>query len=141
MSDSFDVFTPDAEWNPTSVWGIKLSVPIFSSGKRMAKVKQRRLELEQTRNAKLKTEQGLYLKEAQTKSEYLSASLDLRNQMESRKLSQKIYENTLKKYRAGTESSLMLTQTQNQYFTSLTNYYKSLSSLIDLHIKLKTLYQ
>ena len=139
MSDSFDVFSEDAEWYPTQVWGVKLSVPIFSSGKRYVKVKQIQLELEQTRNTKLQAVQGLYLEEAQTKTEYMAATLDLKNKLESRKLSKKIYENTLIKYKAGTESSLMLTQSQNQYFTSLTNYYKSLGSLIDLHIKLKNL--
>jgi len=52
-------------------------------------------------------------------------------------LAEKIYRNTLIKYKEGTASSITLTQTQTQYFQALSKYYQSFNDLIDKHIKLK----
>ena len=139
MRDSFDVFTEDAEWYPTGVWGIKVNIPIFASGSRHSKIKQRRYEYDQTHNQRLQIEQGLNLEVNQAKSDYLTALNTFRNQLETKDLSQMIYQNTLIKYKNGTESSLMLTQAQNQYFMSLTQYYQSLGNLIDIRVKLLNL--
>lgn len=139
MSDEFDFFDKSAEWYPTSVVGVKLDIPIFSSGKRLAKVRQKRFELDKVRNTKYNAEQGLRLKVIQTRSDYETAWLKLYNQKQSKQLAKKIYENNLIKYKAGTESSLALTQSQNQYFMSLSEYYRVLGDLIDKRIKLLTL--
>ena len=61
----------------------------------------------------------------------------VKSNSESRYLAEKIYNNTLIKYKAGTASSITLTQTQTQYFQALSAYYQSLNDLIDRHIKLK----
>ncbi|MCD6556021.1 MAG: TolC family protein, partial [Bacteroidales bacterium] len=126
-----------ASWYPTSLWGIQINVPIFSSGQRYAKMKRAQFDLEEKHNLKQQTEQALLLDNAQTRSDYQIALNTVRNNSESRYLAEKIYNNTLIKYKAGTVSSITLTQTQTQYFQALSKYYQSLNDLIDKHIKLK----
>ncbi len=139
MSDSLNLLTEKDSWYPTSLWGIQISIPIFSSGQRYAKMKQAQFDLEEKHNLKLHTEQALLLDNAQTRSDYQIALNTVKSNSESRYLAEKIYKNTLIKYKAGTVSSITLTQAQTQYFQSLAQYYKSLNELIDKHIKLKKL--
>jgi hypothetical protein len=54
-------------------------------------------------------------------------------------LAKKIYENSVQKFKIGTEQSFNLALYQTQYFQALTNYYQALSKLIDKQIKLKYL--
>jgi len=139
MSDSISLLTENENWYPTSLWGIQVSIPIFSSGQRYAKVKQAQFDLEEKRNLKQKTEQALLLDNAQTRTDYQIALNTVRSNSENRHLAEKIYQNTLIKYKEGTTSSITLTQTQTQYFQALSKYYQSLNDLIDKHIKLKGL--
>ena len=137
MSDSLDLLTENDNWYPTSLWGIQVNIPIFSSGQRYAKMKQAQFDLEEKRNLKLKTEQALLLDNTQTKTDYQTALNTVKSNSENRWLAEKIYKNTLVKYKAGTVSSITLTQAQTQYFQALSKYYQSLNNLIDKHIKLK----
>ncbi len=129
---SFNFSTPD-------VVGASVQIPIFSSGMRNARVTQKRLAYEQTVNQKLQAEQGLYLQHSQTLADFNTAYDKFLNQIETRNLSKKIYENTLIKFKTGTVSGMELTQAQSQYFQALSNYYQSLNELIDKQIKLKKL--
>ncbi len=139
MSDSLNLLSESENWYPTSLWGIQVSVPIFSSGQRYAKVKQAQFDLDKSRNLKQQTEQALLLDNAQTRTDYQIALNTVKSNSENRHLAEKIYENTLIKYKEGTASSIVLTQTQTQYFQALSKYYQSLNELIDKHIKLKAL--
>ncbi|MCF6184337.1 MAG: TolC family protein [Bacteroidales bacterium] len=139
MSDSLNLLTEKSNWYPTSLWGIQISIPIFSSGKRYAKIKQAQFDLEQKRNLKQQTEQALLLHNAQIRSDYQTALNTVKNNSENRYLAEKIFKNTLTKFKVGTVSSMTLTQTQTQYFQTLSKYYQSLNNLIDENIKLKKL--
>ncbi|MCD4794427.1 MAG: TolC family protein [Bacteroidales bacterium] len=139
MRDSLDFFSSDAEWYPTSVWGVQVSIPIFSSGLRYAKVKQAQFELEKKHNSKLKVEQALFLETEQAKSEFLLSINKVRNNSEQRHLAKKIFDNSYKKFKTGTELSFNLTLNQTQYFNALGGYYQALGDLIEKHIKLKKL--
>ncbi|MCF6366680.1 MAG: TolC family protein [Bacteroidales bacterium] len=139
MLDSLNFFSEDAEWYPTSVWGIKVSIPIFSSGQRYAKIKQAQFDLEKMQNLKSQTKQALMLETEQTKADFLTAINTVRNTSEQRHLAKKIYENSYKKFKIGTEQSFNLALYQTQYFQALTSYYQALNQLIDKHISLKRL--
>jgi outer membrane protein TolC len=139
MSDSLNFFSKGSDWYPTSVWGVKISVPIFSSGQRYTKYKQAQLNLEQMHNNSLQVEQALLMEAEQAKTEFVIGLNNVKNSSEQRHLAKKIYENSLKKFKAGTEQSFVLTQNQTQYFSALSNYYMALGDLIEKNIKLKKL--
>ncbi len=126
-------------FNPPDVIGVTLEIPVFSSGKRWSRVQQKKLDLIKLQNSKNQAEQGLNLEFLQIQSDYLAAASTLSNQSESKALSKQIYENTLTKYKAGTGSSMQLTQAQTQYFQSLSGYYQALGNLLDKEVKIKSL--
>ncbi len=139
MSDSLNFFSDNTDWYPTSLWGVTISVPIFSSGQRYARVKQAAFELEKKHNTRLQVEQALYMEAEQAKSDFLIGLNNVKNNSDQRHLAKKIYENSLIKFKAGTEQSYVLTQNQTQYFNALANYYMALGDLIEKNIKLKKL--
>lgn len=61
-------------------------------------------------------------------------------QKKSLTLSDEIYLRTLEKYKNGVSSSMDLTNTQNQYLTSLSSYYQSIYDLVTAKTKLEKLY-
>ncbi len=139
QNDSLIFIDNTKEWNPTSVVGLKLSIPIFSSGQRTAVIQQRKIEYNIAENQKQMVEQQLNIKFYQTKSNYLNALETLLNQKENLDLSKKIYNETLIKYKEGAASSMDLTQNQNQYLQNEASYYQSLLQLLNSKTELEKL--
>lgn len=137
MQDELDLFSEDAEWYPTTVWGLNLSVPIFSSGGRWARIKQKEFSYHQSVNSKEHTRQAMLIDYYQTRSNYITSYNSFKNTETGKILAKDVYENTLIKYKTGTVSGMDLTQAQNQYFMAISEYYRNLGELIELHVKLK----
>jgi outer membrane protein TolC len=95
--------------------------------------------LDESRNLRLQTEQAIMLEYQQTVSEFLISLNTVKNNSEQRHLANKIYKNSIKKFKLGVQESYVLSQHQAQYFVSLTNYYSALNELIDKYITLKRL--
>ena len=143
MRDTFDFFdTSNDEWFKTTVWGLKLSVPIFSSGQRASVIQQKKIEVMEAENQRNMLSQSLNLQFEQAKSDYLNALDNLYNQEQNMKLSEKIYKNTQISFREGTASSMDLTQAQNQYLQAEASYYQALMNALKAKTSLeKLMYQ
>lgn len=115
--------------NPADVVGVSVSLPIFSSGQRIAKVGQARIEYDKAKRDKEKAVQGLILDFEQSKTNYLTSLDKYKNSRVGMNLSKKIFDKTTIKYKEGISSSLDLTQTQNQYLQSQSDYYNSILEL------------
>ena len=130
---------PAFDFNPTDVFQLSLNIPLFSSGQRIAKVQQRRLDLEKLANTKSNVANGLQLEFVNVRNEMASAYEKFLNEKKNIELTNRIYEKTLIKYREGLSSSLDLTNVQNQYLTAQSNYYNAMYSLITAKNKLDKL--
>ncbi|MFZ4456915.1 MAG: TolC family protein [Bacteroidales bacterium] len=130
---------PALDFEPKDVFGVTLSIPIFSSGSRLMKVKQAKLALEKAENSQVEAEKGLQLKFDNQRLNYQTAYNTFLNQRESSELSQRIFEKTTAKFKQGVSSSLELTQVQSQYLTAVSNYYNSVLSLLNARVELQKL--
>ncbi|RLD67512.1 MAG: hypothetical protein DRI95_04685 [Bacteroidetes bacterium] len=124
-------------WYPTSILGLKVAIPIFSSGMRISRVQQKQLELKKIQNSKLELEQGLTLQVEQLRSDFTNAKLKYDNEKWNMELSQRINDKTEIKYKQGMASANDLMITQNQYLMSLNNYYQAMSSLLSIRAELE----
>lgn len=131
---------PIFDFSPKDVFGINLSLPIFSSGQRSAAVFQKRLTLEKATNTKLFVANSTLLQATQFKNDLRLKLEKYQVQKKSLELSDEIYNRTLEKYRQGISSSMDLLTSQNQYLTNLTNYYQSIYDLEGSKTKLEKLY-
>jgi outer membrane protein TolC len=131
---------PAFDFAPKDLIGINLSLPIFSSGERMAQVSQRRFSLEKAQNTRKFVSSSLLMQASEYQNDVKLKLEKYQNQKKSKELSDNIYQRTLEKYKQGMASSMDLMNTQNQYLTNLTEYYQSIFDLESSKSRLEKLY-
>lgn len=136
MRNEFDIFKSGKDWYPTTIFGVGLDVPIFSSGSRISKIQQAKLAYHKSQVLRTQIEEGLKLDVLQSKNEYSVAFEKYLNMRQSYELAKKIYNRTLIKYKAGVAGSFELTQANSQYLTTQSNYYNALLELLNAKVKL-----
>lgn len=137
MEDKFSFFDPATIWFPTTVWGVKLSVPLFASGMKYSTISQKKIDVNESLNQQKLVSQQLNLQFEQAKSEYLNTFENLINQEKNKELSERIYNNTQIQFEQGTSSSIDLTQAQNQYLQAEANYYQALMQVLNAKTSLE----
>lgn len=131
---------PAFDFAPKDVLGLNLSLPIFTSGQRMAVVNQKKMTVEKTENTRILVSNSLLMQANQLQSDVKIKLEKYQNQKLSRDLSYDIYDRTLEKYRQGMATSMDLMNSQNQYLTNLTNYYQYMFDLQGAITKLEKLF-
>jgi len=127
-------------FSPRDLVGINLTLPIFSSGERLAVVSQKRMSLEKAQNTSKYVSSSLQMQASQYQTDVKLKLERYLNQKKSKELSDDIYQRTMEKYKQGISSSMDLMTSQNQYLTNLTNYYQSIYDLQGARSKLEKMY-
>ncbi|MCD4771842.1 MAG: TolC family protein [Bacteroidales bacterium] len=131
MRSEFNFFDSDKTWYPSTIWGVQMQIPIFSSGKRSSRVQQAKLKLKKTNELQLKIKEGLRLEEKQTRADLNNAFLIYKNKIKSLGNAKKIYNKIETKFLEGMASSMELLQSHNQYLSSEGNYIKAVLDLLN----------
>lgn len=132
--------SPAFDFAPKDVFGINLSLPIFSSGQRSALVSQKKMALEKATNNKLYIGNTLLMQSTQYQNDLRTKLEKFQIQKKSMELSDVIYQRTLEKYKQGISTSMELMTIQNQYLNSLTDYYQGIYDVVGAKSKLEKLY-
>ena len=140
MNNKFDLFDSSQDWFPTTIVGLSINIPIFSSGMRMAQVSKARLELEKARTMKTQVSEGLQLNYQQSLLNLRTAHDTYQTEKKNLELSKRIFNKTTIKYREGVASSLDLTQVQNQYLSTQTNYFRAMADMLNARAELERLH-
>jgi len=127
---------PSFNFAVKDVVGATLSLPITSSGMRKSRISQAKFDLEKSRLTKDNVEQGLIMEFETARNNYQTAFNNFVTNKESMELGRKVYDKTVIKFREGVSSSFELTQNQNQFLTTESNYYNSVLSLLNAKAKL-----
>ncbi len=116
--NEFNFFDGDEKWYPTTIWGLSLNVPIYSSGKKKSQVDQAALKVIKTQNTLKQADRGLELKMKQAITNYKNAVDSYKIQQEAIKVAQEIVDMTVTKYKLGSALSLELTQVESQFLNT-----------------------
>jgi outer membrane protein TolC len=136
MRDSFNFFKKsDERWFPSTMVGININIPIFSTGMRAARVAQAKMDLRKAKNTKRQVTDGLRLGLLQARTGFADALDTSQSTRKNVQLAKKIYDKMRERYSSGTASSLELTQAHNQYLAAENNYIRAVVELL----KAKTL--
>ncbi len=130
FSDSFSFFNSDQQWFESSLLGVSLNIPIFSSFGRKAKTAQARIALETADLRLEEIKQRLSLQAKKAKSEY---QLSIENYQTSKKnvgLAERIEKKQRIKFFEGISSSFDLLQAQNQLYAQQQKYIQSMLAVI-----------
>ncbi|HEY4785939.1 MAG TPA: TolC family protein [Bacteroidales bacterium] len=117
-------------FNPPNIIGVTLNVPIFSSGARLSRVSQAKMDLQKSINTRDQTADALKVDFYNSKSGLLNALDKYHTESSNIVLAKRIYDRALIKYTNGMISSTDLTTIQNQYLTAQSNYYTAIQNLI-----------
>lgn len=130
QSNTFN-FLDDNPWFPTSVVGVSLDVPIFSSFGRKYSVAQAQIQVDQSNMNLEKVGRDIEVKVQQARDVYYQALDDYNTTEKNLALSQRISSKELIKYKEGVSTSLDLAQSQRQFLDSQSNFIISTYNLID----------
>ena len=129
----------DLQWFPNSVAGLSLTVPIFASGQRYSAIRKAQINLDKARTTKEMVTDQLLLQEKQLRYNLVNANQQYLSQKENVEVSKRVYVSTENKFRQGMASSLDLTQANQLYLQSETNYVTALMNLLQTKIALDKL--
>ena len=137
-ANSFDFLQKEQKWFGSSLLGVSLNIPIFSSLGRSAATQRARINLEKANNQLTETEQILKLKIAQAKSDYQFAIEDFDNKKKNLNLAERIELKNQTKYFEGISSSFDLRQAQTQLYSAQQEYLQAMLDVINKKAELET---
>lgn len=119
--NTFDFFGR-GDWFTTSYLGLNIAIPIFDGFNKDSKIKQSRLELQQTQNNINNLKLSIDSDVEQAKIKFRSAIATMDFQKKNMLLAESVYNQTKKKYEAGVGSNTEITTAQTDLITAQTNY-------------------
>jgi len=140
LNDSFgDLFNKDQEWLSSTVAGVSLSIPIFTSFNIRSQKRRAKINYEISQNSLKDIEQQLNLDLATVRSEYILATETYQNKKRNLALAEKIEHKNSIKFRQGMTSSIDLSTVQAQLYSSQQEYIESIIDVINKKVELKNL--
>lgn len=130
--NTFSFFDFNEKWYPTSIFGVNVAIPIFSSGKRYYKVQQANLDYEKSLNTKRQVNESLALGALTAKNNFEVSVETFRNKRDNFELAKKIYSKDQIRYKSGVASTTDLNQTYNSLLQAQGAF---LGSIMDLFTK------
>lgn len=121
----FNFFVSDKVWFPTSVVGVNLKIPIFSSFQRKARVQQAEIGRLQSLLQMQQTEENLRLEVIRRRSDFDNSLKVWANQKESLELARRISNKTQIKYTEGVSSSFELNVAEQQLLSEQEKFIRA----------------
>ncbi len=133
------ILKPEFDMQPKHVIGLNMSIPIFSSGVRQARVSQARINLKVAENQRELVEQQLLIQEKQLRFNLTNAIEQYESQQKNLDVARKVFNNFNNKFRQGMVSSLDMITANNNYLQAENGYISALMQLMEAYVALETL--
>jgi outer membrane protein len=137
-SDDFTFFNGDQKWFQSSVLGVSLNIPIFSSGMRSAANQRTKIALDQAKTDFEQTQQQIKLDLTTAQSNYQFAIENYENSKKNLALSERIENKNQIKFTEGLSTSFDLRQAQTQLYTAQQQYFQAMLEVINEKANLET---
>jgi outer membrane protein TolC len=138
-NDSFDFLKNEQQWFGSSLVGVSLHVPIFSSFGRSAKTQRAKINLEKAKTELTQTEQQLKLQVANARSNYQFIIEQYQTAKKNLELAARIENKNQIKFFEGIGSSFELRQAQIQLYSTQQEYLQTMLDVINKKAELETI--
>lgn len=115
---------------PTSVVGLRLSIPLISGGQKLYDLRNAKLESLKTDNNLVNLQNTIELEVAQAQTTYLNGQKSLENQKRNMDLAKEVLRVTKIKYDQGVGSSLEVTTAETSLKEAQNNYINALYDML-----------
>ena len=133
--NEFNIFANEP-WYPTTVWGLKLTVPIFSGGTKKYQVSQAAVDLEKMKFTMEQVEQSLQMQYQSAVTEFRSNYEIHLAEKEAFELAQRLQQRTREKYNLSVVSAIEMSQADLQVFQALSSHIQAMYALLEAKVKL-----
>ncbi|MFD1161666.1 TolC family protein [Hwangdonia seohaensis] len=137
-NQDFDFLKSDQKWFGSSLLGVSMNIPIFSSGGRSAATQRAKINLEKAKETLTETEQKIKLQIASAKSDYQFAIEDYDNKKQNLNLAERIEQKNQTKFFEGIASSFELRQAQTQLYSAQQEFLQAMLDVINKKAALET---
>jgi outer membrane protein TolC len=137
-SDTFSFFNGEQIWYQSSILGLSLKVPVFSSGMRRARTQKAKIALDKAETDLELAIQNITLELNTSKSNYQFAIDKYENAKKNIALAERIENKNQIKFSEGLASSFDLRQAQTQLYTFQQEYFQSMLDVINAKSDLET---
>lgn len=124
-------------WFDSSLFGISMKIPVFSSLQRSARTQQAKINLMQSEIKKYEVSENLKLQVNTAKNRYQFSLDQYQTSKKNLVLAESIANKEQIKFFEGLSSSIDLTNTQNQLFGSQQDYIQSILEIIQSKVELE----
>lgn len=124
---------------PPNMLGVSLKIPIFSSGKNYAAVKEAKLSYKKQLNTLYDTEAALKVQYRQLIYNLRSAIERYDAQKQNVQVAQSVFDNIAKKYEHGVASSLDVTNSGTSLISAQSTYVQAILEIINAQISIEQL--
>ena len=138
-NNRFNFLDRSQKWFGASLFGVNMSVPLFSSLGQSAATQKAKIALEKSERALVNTRQELKIKIKRAQNELAFAQQDLETKKQAQNLAKRIEEKNQIKFFEGLASSFELSQAQTQLYTAQKQYMEAMLSVLNKHIALDVL--
>lgn len=137
-ADNFYFFKNDQQWFGSSLLGVSMDIPIFSSLGRSAATQRAKINLEKSQDDLTEIEQQIKLQIASAKSDYQFAIEDYKNKKQNLNLAERIEKKNQTKFFEGITSSFELRQAQTQLYSAQQEFLQAMLDVINKKAELET---
>jgi outer membrane protein len=134
------IITTGFDLTPNHLAGFSVSVPIFSSGARHARINQAKVALDIARRNQEMVKEQLETQKNQLLYNYQNALENYETQKENVEVAGRVYKNIQNKYQQGMMSSLDLTQVNTNLLNAESNYLSAIMTLLQAQTSLDKLF-
>lgn len=137
-NEEFKFFSKDQEWYDSSIFGVSLNVPIFSSLERSSRVQQAKIGLQKAERSENEVAEKLMLEHQTALLNYQNALESYQTSKEALVLAERIEKKENIKFFEGISSSFELSTAQNQLYSQQQEYLQAIFNLISKKVALET---
>ena len=130
FGQDFNFLKSEQKWFDSSMLGVSLNVPIFSSFARNSRTQQAKIELDKAKTDLTQIQQNLLLKLASAKTDYNYNIEELETSKQNLALAKRIENKQQIKFFEGISSSFELAEAQRQLYQMQQNYLQAMLNVI-----------
>ncbi|NNL16372.1 MAG: TolC family protein [Flavobacteriaceae bacterium] len=136
--NSFNFTKSSQRWFGSSLLGVSMNIPVFSSLGRSAATQRAKINLEKAEDDLTEVEQQLKFQITTAKSNYQFAIEDYENKKQNLNLAERIEKKNQTKYFEGISSSFELRQAQTQLYSAQQEFLQAMLDVISKKAELET---
>ena len=138
-SEKFTFLNDNQQWFQSSIWGVSLNIPIFSSLKRSAQTAQAKIALDQAQTQFEQSKEQIRLGMTRARNDYQYAIEKYRTSEQNLDLAERIENKNQVKFSEGIATSFELRQAQTQLYDAQQELLQSMLEVLNAKAALETL--